>query len=387
MKTIIILLITLFSQISFSQDLITFKDGSVKSVNIKEISETEVKYHKPENLSVIYSVLKTSLFSVQFKNGEKEVFNQPVAIITPQVIIPTKVVTIVEQPKAEKPKPTVKASILSVTPEVQKPIPKPATITFKNGTVKSVNVTEITDTEVKYTKSDNSSIIYTVLKTDLNSILYKNEEKEVWNGTVIAPKIETFTVVEEHKSLDFYTPNNKSINYKGYIEVSYATSPFEKNYGVNNTKIKAADVLMASTSHGILLNDLFFVGLGGQYLKTLSSGATNGFIGHGDIRYSILNSTKFRLNIGSKIGYLQYKLIENVYQSSSQIGVLTTTGGLMINPFLSGEIAVSTSNNLIISGGYLSQKYIIIYDKNGSGRSTLFNDDFEYFNFTVGLSF
>lgn len=117
------------------------------------------------------------------------------------------------------------------------------------------------------------------------------------------------------------------------------------------------------------------------------TGGSSGFIGHGDIRYSVVNLPKFRLNIGGKAGYLQYKLIENVYQSSKQLGVITTTGGLMINPFVSAEIAVSKRNNIIVSGGYLSQKYTVVYDKNGSGRSTLFNDDFEYLHASVGVSF
>lgn len=198
MKTVIIILVTLFSQISFSQDLITFKDGSVKSVNVKEISETEVKYQKPENTSVMYSVLKTSLFSVQFKNGDKEVFNQPVAVVTPQVIAPpTKNVAIVEQPKPKKAESIAKAPTPTVIPEIEKPSPKPATVTFKSGTVKTVNVTEITDTEVKYSKSENSNTIYSVLKTDLLSVQYKNGEKAILDAPVISPQVKTVPVAEE----------------------------------------------------------------------------------------------------------------------------------------------------------------------------------------------
>ena len=159
MKIILIVLTTLFfCQIGFSQDLITFKDGSVKSVNVKEISETEVKYQKTENLSVIYSVLKTSLFSVQFKNGDKEVFNQPVAL-PPVTTTPTKVAT-VEQPKAKKAEHIAKASTQVIIPEVEKPKPKQATVTFKGGTVKSVIVTEMGKIKRKYKNRRGSRRIF-----------------------------------------------------------------------------------------------------------------------------------------------------------------------------------------------------------------------------------
>ena len=195
MKNILFLtiLITLFSTSTYSQDLITFKDGSVKSVNVKEISETELKYQKIENSSVIYSILKTSLFSVQFKNGEKEVFNQPApAIVVTQLIDPqTKKEAIIEKPKVQKPQPSVSVRI----PDIY--TPKPAMITFKDGTVRSVTIKDITDTEVKYQKTGNLNTIYSALKTDVLSVEFKNGEKEVFGQSGISPQIKKNAIVED----------------------------------------------------------------------------------------------------------------------------------------------------------------------------------------------
>jgi len=96
--TLLMIIITLISNAIYAQDFITFIDGSVKTVYIKEVSETEIKYRKTVNkvgnTGILYSVLKTSLFSVQYKNGEKEVFIQPV-------------VKPIEQPKPIEQKPLV----------------------------------------------------------------------------------------------------------------------------------------------------------------------------------------------------------------------------------------------------------------------------------------
>ena len=77
--------------IAFSQDLITFKNGTIEKVTVKEVTESEIKYQKI-NATVLYTVKKSSLFSVQYQNGSKESLGDPVVIppvvemvITPKV--------------------------------------------------------------------------------------------------------------------------------------------------------------------------------------------------------------------------------------------------------------------------------------------------------------
>lgn len=264
-------------------------------------------------------------------------------------------------------------------------------INYKNGTMRECRIEKVTDTQIFYKKKPyTDGIVFIADLKDLES--YMIEKNKV---SANVPKIESakpsppaVVVVETPKQKPIITPVNGSlIRYKGYVEANYANSPFEKNYGSSNTKITAADVLTVSTSHGILLDDLF-VGIGGQYLKTLSTNGGNGFIAHADLRYFVMNNQKFKLNVGAKAGFLQYSMNENVYQGTTPLGILSSTGGLMINPFVSGEIPVSNANNLVVSLGYLFQQYKVIYTKNGAGgTSTLFNDGFEYLNFSVGVSF
>lgn len=55
-----------------SQDIITYKNGEVQTVKIIEISETEVKFKKTDNLEgPLRVVSKEELFAVKFENGTK----------------------------------------------------------------------------------------------------------------------------------------------------------------------------------------------------------------------------------------------------------------------------------------------------------------------------
>lgn len=194
-KSLLVIIITIISFNIHAQDLLTFKDGSVKSVNVKEISETELKYQKIENISVIYSVLKTSLFSVQFKNGQTEVFNQ--SAFVPQTVVPQvspsqqKKVAVIEEQKVTKPVPLISAPL----PEPF--VPKPATVTFKDGSTKSVTIKDITETEIKYQKAGNSNTIYSTLKTDLLAVQYKNGEKVELGQTVVSQQTKNAPFFEE----------------------------------------------------------------------------------------------------------------------------------------------------------------------------------------------
>lgn len=89
--------------IAFTQDLITFKNGTIEKVTVKEVTESEIKYQKI-NATVLYTVKKSSLFSVQYQNGSKEPLGE--AIMIPPVIIEA-----VNSPKSEATKATQKPVI------------------------------------------------------------------------------------------------------------------------------------------------------------------------------------------------------------------------------------------------------------------------------------
>lgn len=76
---IIIVLIFLCTNFSFSQDLITTKKGDIVKAKVLEITTSEIKYKKIDNLSgPTYSILKSDVFSINYKNGSKDVFSETI---------------------------------------------------------------------------------------------------------------------------------------------------------------------------------------------------------------------------------------------------------------------------------------------------------------------
>jgi hypothetical protein len=74
---IIIALIFLCANFSYSQDLIATKKGDIIKAKVLEINTSEIKYKKTDNLSgPTYSVLKSDVFSINYKNGSKDVFSE-----------------------------------------------------------------------------------------------------------------------------------------------------------------------------------------------------------------------------------------------------------------------------------------------------------------------
>jgi len=65
-----------------AQDLMTYKNGDVQTVKIIEITESEIKFKKTDNLEgPIRVVSKSELFAVKFENGTKMVMNsEPVTV-------------------------------------------------------------------------------------------------------------------------------------------------------------------------------------------------------------------------------------------------------------------------------------------------------------------
>lgn len=84
MKTLskIYLLITVmffYSNLSYSQDFITKRTGDIIKAKVMEITTSEIKYKKTDNLSgPTYSVLKSEVFSINYKNGSKDVFSETI---------------------------------------------------------------------------------------------------------------------------------------------------------------------------------------------------------------------------------------------------------------------------------------------------------------------
>jgi len=64
-----------FDKIIAQDDIIVKKDGSVIKCNITEISDEEVKYKK-SNDGPSYSIKKSNILSITYKNGEIEKFSE-----------------------------------------------------------------------------------------------------------------------------------------------------------------------------------------------------------------------------------------------------------------------------------------------------------------------
>ena len=81
-------IITMLVSIStaFSQDVITKKTGEDISAKISEITQTEIKYKKFDNLEgPLFTMLKSDVLIVRYENGTKDIFNDEIqAVVTNQ---------------------------------------------------------------------------------------------------------------------------------------------------------------------------------------------------------------------------------------------------------------------------------------------------------------
>ena len=60
----------------FSQDILTKKTGDDIKAKVLEVTTTEVKYKKFDNLNgPVFSILKSELLLIRYENGSKDVFN------------------------------------------------------------------------------------------------------------------------------------------------------------------------------------------------------------------------------------------------------------------------------------------------------------------------
>ena len=79
MKKIITSFIATFlvANLLFSQDVLTKKTGDDIKAKVLEVTTTEVKYKKFDNLNgPIFSILKSELLLIRYENGSKDVFNE-----------------------------------------------------------------------------------------------------------------------------------------------------------------------------------------------------------------------------------------------------------------------------------------------------------------------
>jgi len=76
-QLLFILLAIIFNvSLSFSQDIITTKTGEDILGKITEITKTEVKYKKFDNLDgPLYTMLKSDILMIRYENGSKEIFS------------------------------------------------------------------------------------------------------------------------------------------------------------------------------------------------------------------------------------------------------------------------------------------------------------------------
>ncbi len=75
-KVLSILLLFFFFRNVSAQDVIVKKDGSTILSKILEVNPSDIKYKKYSNLDgPVYTMQKAELLSINYKNGEREVFN------------------------------------------------------------------------------------------------------------------------------------------------------------------------------------------------------------------------------------------------------------------------------------------------------------------------
>lgn len=77
MRNYLTLFLLMFSSILFAQDVIVKKDGSTILSKVYEIGKKEIKYKKFSNLNgPLYNISIKEVFSVNYENGEKDLFDK-----------------------------------------------------------------------------------------------------------------------------------------------------------------------------------------------------------------------------------------------------------------------------------------------------------------------
>ena len=80
MKKVIIIALSLAALNVAAQDIIVMRNGDEVEAKVTKVGKTEVEYHKWSNQDgPVYTVAKSDVFMVKYKNGEKDVFDNVTA--------------------------------------------------------------------------------------------------------------------------------------------------------------------------------------------------------------------------------------------------------------------------------------------------------------------
>jgi hypothetical protein len=75
--TFLLSLLVLMTNFSFSQDLITKKNGDDFKAKVIEVTTAEIKYKKVDNLNgPLFTILKADVLSIKYENGTKDIFSE-----------------------------------------------------------------------------------------------------------------------------------------------------------------------------------------------------------------------------------------------------------------------------------------------------------------------
>ena len=77
MKQLLVMFMLLCSTAIFAQDVIVKKDGSTILAKVLEVNTDNIRYKKHSNLNgPTYTIGKSEIMSINYENGEKEVFKE-----------------------------------------------------------------------------------------------------------------------------------------------------------------------------------------------------------------------------------------------------------------------------------------------------------------------
>lgn len=84
-KYIFILILALVSRICLSQDVITYKNGTEERCKVIEITPSQIKFKKENNLDgPVYAIYKSTIVTIKYANGNEDVFSAPpVSMVAP----------------------------------------------------------------------------------------------------------------------------------------------------------------------------------------------------------------------------------------------------------------------------------------------------------------
>jgi len=156
---------------SIAQDTLYFTNQVRLAVVLLEINPDNVKYKRFDNKEgATYTVLKNELQLVKFKNGSKEVFNEP---------LPVKTATAVSVDPTKKKEAEVKEA--GKEPEPFFEGDKADVLVFRSGKRTEAKVLIVNNTEVKYKLfSFQDGPTYHASKSELSSIQYGNGKTETF---------------------------------------------------------------------------------------------------------------------------------------------------------------------------------------------------------------